>query len=357
MVTLLDCIQRIPSVIINILDGHETAFGDFGRYLYDKNEQLDELVLVGSGTSNTVSVTARPFMEKASGLRVHAVYPNELASGDAVLNPRALYVFISQTGTSKVVRRVMDRLNAEGYWTAALTESEETPIARASVCHVPMNLGPEEYPMRTIGYTGSVLDLMLLSMHVGFKRGHLTKTQFAAYIREAAKIPGYHRKITSLAEAWVRERERQILDSRCVIFTGAGSLYGVAQEASVKFWEIPYLASFGYELEEGLHGPNYGYGREHCVIVLNDGRLEREKALALTRYTKETFGNGLIIGPETAASDDLQIPLPGNDFDCLALSGAVQTAAYVLAEDQGIDTTVPHDHTVMNRYFMTHSAQ
>ena len=249
----------------------------------------------------------------------------------------------------------LNRLNREGFWTTALTESKETPIAQAAVCVVPMNLGPEEYLMRTIGYTGSVLDLMLLALHVGRARGHIMEEQYTQYLGEAAKVPGYHKIITDRAEIWVRAREQQILNSRCVIFTGAGALYGVAQEASVKFWEVPYLASFGYELEEGLHGPNYGYSSAHCVIVLNDGRLEKEKALALVRYTKETFGNGFMIGPEVAAEDDLQILLPGNDFDCLALSGAVQVMAYFLAEDQGIDTTAPRDHTVMNRYFMTHA--
>ena len=355
MITLLDCIKRIPSVITHILEEQAVSFAAFDQYIEEKAKQLDELVLIGSGTSNTASLTARPFMEKASGLRVHAVYPNDLAAEYAVRNPRALYVFVSQTGTSKVVRQVMDRLNEEGFWTAALTESAETPIAQAAVCHVPMNLGPEEYLMRTIGYTGSVLNLMLLSMHVGRARGHLTAEQTAQYMEDAARIPEYHRETTDRAESWIRAREQQMLKSRCVIFTGAGALYGVAQEASVKFWEIPYLASFGYELEEGLHGPNYGYSSEHCVIVLSDGRLERDKALALTRYTKETFGNGFIIGPEVAASDDLQISLPGNDFDCLALSGAVQVMAYFLAEDQDIDTTAPRDHSVMNGYFMTHT--
>ncbi len=355
MVTLLDCIRRIPSVIENILDQQEEAFRDFDKYIEDKAEQMDELVLIGSGTSNTSSLTARPLMEKASGLRVRAVYPNEAAAEDAVMNRRALYVFVSQTGTSKVVRQVMDRMNEEGFWTAALTESPGTPIGRAAVCHVPMDLGPEEYPMRTIGYTGSALDLMLLAMHVGRCRGHLAKEQYDRLLSDARKVPACHQEAAARAEAWIKAREQQILGSRCVIFTGAGALYGVAQEASVKFWEVPYLASFGYELEEGLHGPNYGYSSEHCVIVLNDGRHELEKALALTRYTKEVFGNGLLIGPVTVSEDDLQIPLPGNDFDCLVLSGTVQVAAYFLAEDQGIDTTVPHDHTVMNRYFMTHS--
>ena len=354
MITLLDCIHRIPSVIEGIISREKDAFRAFDAQFSAHADQIDELVLIGSGTSNTVSLTACPFMEKASGLRVCAVYPNEAVREDAVLNPHALYIFISQTGTSKVVRQGMDRMMEAGFMTVALTESGETPIARASACHVPMNLGPEEYPMRTIGYTGSVLDLMLLSMHAGLLRGHLTEKVYETYLQEMLRVPAFHKNATEKAAVWIRAREKKLWDSRCVIFTGAGALYGVAQEASVKFWEIPYLASFGYELEEGLHGPNYGYSGEHAVIVLNDGRLETEKALALTRYTKETFGNGYIVGPVTAAEDDLALPLPGNDFDCLVLSGAVQVMAYFLAEDKGIDTTIPHDHTVMNRYFETH---
>lgn len=51
----------------------------------------------------------------------------------------------------------------------------------------------------------------------------------------------------------------------------------------MKVWECPQIASVGYELEEGMHGPNYGYNSNHCVIVLNDGRKEKKGMAAVMR--------------------------------------------------------------------------
>ena len=355
MVTVLDCIERIPSVIENILEKQEEAFGSFMNYIEKYLDRINEIVFVGSGTSNTAAVTSQPFVERASGICTRIMLPGNLAGGDYNYNPYALYVFTSQTGTSTVVCQVMEKLSEKGYPCVSITEAPDTKLAAMSPCHICLNCGREEHLMRTIGYASSVLNHMLLGMKLGLAKGYLSKDQYDAYMKEAACVPGSHRVITEQAKVWFQKNKRQIMRSRCVIFTGAGALYGVALEGAVKFWEMPQVISVGYELEEGMHGPNYGYDGNHCIVVLNDGGSESDKALSLARYMKEVFHNGLVVGTKTVDENDLLLDIKGGAFACLEFCAVPQIMAYYLAVDSGRDISRPVDHTLMYSYFNTHS--
>ena len=145
-----------------------------------------------------------------------------------------------------------------------------------------------------------------------------------------------------------------MLRSDCLVFTGSGALYGVALEAAVKVWETPQIPSFAYELEEGLHGPNYGYSQRHCVIALSDGGRDDAKARALAAYMKNEKQNGFLIGPHPLDAHDLALPAAGR-AGILLFAAAVQTIACQLAVSQGRDLFAPHDNRVMYSYFDPHN--
>lgn len=353
-VTLLNCIERIPSVIDKITREHEEMFRAFLTDYEAHEPYLNEIVLIGSGTSNTVSITARPFMESVSGLPVRTVYPNEAIADWFVPNLRAMHVFISQTGTSAVVCDVMRKLKAAGCFTVSLTDSPESMLAGISPCHICLNCGKEEYLMRTIGYTASVLNLMLMGLEIGRIRGNITMQEYKAYLEDLRKVPESHARIIRDAERWFEKNKRKFIRARCIVFTGADDFYGLSLEAAVKFWEMPQVIAMGYELEEGLHGPNYGYDYPHCVIVLNGSARESQKALSLARYMKEVFHNGFVVGEEVVDGDDLKLETASRWFRVLEYSAVPQVCAYYLAVDGGRDLLVPADHSVMDSYFTTH---
>ncbi len=354
MVSMLECIERIPALLEQILENRAANFRPLLHSLEGKQESLEEIVFVGSGTSGTTATTSRILVEKASGLKTSVCFPNDFCHNTAVYNPNALYVFTSQTGGSIVARQAQQKMVKLGYPTVAITESTETPMATEAPVHVDMGCGREEYPMRTIGYSTSVFTQMLLGLEVGKARGAVSAAEYDRYIAMAAAVPASHRKITPRAMQWMDKVKRGMLRSTGIFFYGADALQGVAQEAAMKVWEIPQIASTGYELEEGLHGPNYGFNHNHCVVVLNHGGREKDKALGLARWMKDVYNNGFVIGSPVADESDFAIELVGGDFDCLEITPVVQILAYRLAEDGGRDLYAPHDNSVMESYFKTH---
>ncbi len=282
-VSLLECIERIPSLLKSIFENRHILQKEMFEYLAEDGLQnLSRIILIGSGTSSTSGTTAAYFANKVAGVPVTAVIPSEFCHNTYHYDPNALYVFISQTGTSKLTQQAMDLVQAKGYKNICVSESKDTPMAKSAACFLDMGCGYEEYPMRTIGYSTTVFTLQ------------------------------------------------------------------------IKAWETPKMTSVGLELEEGLHGANYGYNHNHCVIVFNDGGIDSLKALSLSRYMREVFSNGLAIGAEVVCEDDLKLELCGENFCCLQFAAVGQTITYKLALDQGRDLPAPHDNSIMYSYFTTH---
>lgn len=246
MVTLLDCIKRIPSRLEWILENRAVLQAPVFDYLGGRLAELDQIVLVGSGTSATSAQTAAYFMEEASGLETRAVVPSEFCRPGRVHRKKALYLFISQTGTSRLTRAAQALAQREGLLHAAVSESAETPAAREAACFLDMGCGEEEYPMRTIGYSTTVFTLMLLGLELGRRRGALGPEAYAAYLAQAAAVPAGLRPIPEQTLRWMQEKSQwRMMRSACLVFTGAGALCGVALEAAVKAWETPKFISIG----------------------------------------------------------------------------------------------------------------
>lgn len=355
MVTLLDCIRRVPQRLEIILNQRDETFKGLWDTYGERLKKADDIVLVGSGTSSTAGLTAQYLVESAAGLRVNVYPPSVFLQSLTVRNPNALYVFISQTGTSILTNEALTFTKEQGFMNAVVSEAANTPASLKADAFIDMGCGEEEYLMRTIGYSTTVLTLVLLGMEMGKRNGFLSAPQYDVFLSEARAAAENIGPVIDKTMVWLDKNRRSMLRSQGIFLSGSGSLYGVALEGAVKIWETPQIIAAGYELEEGIHGPNFGYNHNHCVIVLNDGGKDSHKAAALGRYMKFEKNNGFIVGMETADSQDLAFEPQGGRLCCLEFAAVVQTLAYRLAVDQGRDLFVKSDHSVMNGYFKSHN--
>lgn len=354
MVSMLDCIKRVPERMRWMLDHLAEVFQPLEERFADRVAEWDELVLIGCGTSNTSATTARFPAQSLAGIRVTPVLPGEFINEQAVRNPKALYVFVSQTGTSVLTRDALALAHGLGYSTLAVSQAPDTPIAREAEAFLYMGCGVEEYPMRTIGYSTSVFALILLGLWVGQRRHTLSAEAKPDFLKQAAAAAEQIGPVIDRTLAWMEKERRQMMRSDCLVFTGSGALCGVAMEAAVKMWETPQIVTLSFELEEGLHGANYGYTQRHCVLVLNDGGKDSRKARSLAAFMKNEKRNGFLIGADPLDEHDLTFECQGR-LNCLVFAAVVQTMAYHLAVAQGRDLYAPHDNRVMYSYFDTHN--
>lgn len=350
---LLDCINRVPKVINDILDQREKLMKPLQDGL--NVTSLNEIILCGSGTSNTCSMTSHEFVEQASGLSTQVILPNEFLSKH-VYNPNALYIFTSQSGTSTLTQQAMAKVKEMGYAVLAITENETSPLAVATGLHVLLMSDHEEFGQRTIGYCASILTQMLIGMEIGMLRGTLDELQAAEYIAYARKVPESHREISKHTMEWFDRNKWKLMNKDSYAFYGAGPLWGVAFEGALKTLEIAKrFLCVGYEMDDGMHGPTMGFTNRHAIVILNDGRNEHI-ANGLAKYIKAEVSDAFVIGLNTIDDCDLSFTPQGGPFACLEYAPVVEILAFRLAQDYGIVTKTweEQDPLPEAKYFNTH---
>lgn len=192
-------------------------------------------------------------------------------------------------------------------------------------------------------------------MELGKRKGFLREESDQEYICQAKRAGANIETVIEKTMAWLDKDRRNMMQADCIVFTGSGALYGVALEGAVKVWETPQIISIGYELEEGMHGPNYGYTQRHCVLVLNEGGVDKDRAVSMCKFMKFEKKNGFMIGADVVDSHDLSFEVRGGEFSCLEFAAAVQVISYRLAIEQGRDLFAPHDNRAMMSYFQSHA--
>ena len=357
MVTLLDCIKRFSTVSDSLLEKREETFRQLIEVIDKSGKMISRIILCGSGSSYNETVTARGFIEKVTGKPVTAVLPNELLHNTYVYDADALYVFVSQSGTSTLTQQAADLVRSKGAVTACVTAFPDNPLAGKVDAYIEQGVGKEEYGFVTIGFDTGVFTLMLMGLQLGKHFGSINEQQYQQYLDMAARLPESQKSIIEKTMAWFDLNKEQLLRTATFTIYGAGPLYGIALEAALKILEVAKRnVSVGYEIDDGMHGPTMGYTYANCVIGLNDGGVNADKFASLVRWDKEVMFNGFMFGKDPIDDKDLAFDCVAEDFRALEYAPAIQVLAYRLAVDIGVDLTDRSRHQE-RKYFATHDVK
>lgn len=337
MVTMLDCINRFPGKINPMIKNRKSNFEPVFKMLNKGLHTLNQIVLIGSGSSNTAAITARGFIEKAAAIQTICMLSNEFLNNCYVYNPTALYVFTSQTGTSNLTLEAVKKVKQHSPYVIGLTQGASTALAKKVNAHVDLGCGIEEYDMRTLGYCCSVFTLMLMGIEIGYRNGSLDELAYHSYLEEAKLVEVSHQKISAQAMQWFDQNKEQLMNSDTFTIYGNKSLYGVALEAAIKILELSKRKlAVGYEMDDGMHGPTMGFTYRNCVIALNDGGTADNRT-ALVQWAKDELHNGFMVGQNCIDEKDFAYAPVTENFLCLEFAPFIQILGYRLAIDNGVD--------------------
>ena len=356
MVTMLDCIKRSTIKLNEIVTNSDVNTDGMIKALKDDLGKIRKITVIGSGSSYNSGLTAQAFMEKVSGMEVQVYLPNEFRK-KTVYNPESVYIFVSQTGTSTLVREEAIMASKLGLHTVSMTESPDTPIAKVTESHVEIGCGYEEFGYRTVGVCCSILTLCVIALRLGLEKGHLTTAQYQEYLRDAAMAADNQPVVIDKTLTWFENNKKDLLDCRALYYFGGGSLHGIAVEGALKLLETARLyCSAGYEAEDGLHGPNLAFSDRDVVVSLNEGREDDFYAKAAARFGKGELKAGYIVGCNTEDEKDLSFEYASENFTAIEAAPVVQIIAYMMAIENNVpvmdsEHRIPH---CSDKYFKTH---
>ena len=355
-VTMLDCIKRTPKCMNEMIENAKGHTQALAVYLEKDLDTINEIVIIASGSSYHSGLTTMNFIESVTGLPVKVFVPNTF-SKKSLLNENALYIFVSQTGTSGLVIDMVKDINDKGYHTLAITEHAHTPVSEAAACHIDVGCGYEEFGYRTVGFCCSVFALQLTGLRLGLERGHINETQFNYYLEDARKVVENQPDIVEKSLKWFDNNKETLKKANTIYYYGSGELYGIALEGALKMLETARIyRSVGYEAEDGLHGPNLGFQKDDIVISLCDGENDLNYSRNVVKFAKNELLTGYEVGPEIIDENDLKIRIASLNFRAIEFAAVVEVLAYELAIINDIPV-LDMTHRLVHasqQYFTTH---
>ena len=334
---LIDTIKEIPERVEQLVGNFDCLAQEIVQYIRQFSFYPDEIVFVASGSSYNAAFAVKHFAEKSLGIRITLSYPNDFLYQRTILNDKALYVFISQTGRTAAVEECIRFVLSKELMNLSMTADDTSRIAKLADFHFNIGCGEEQYLFRTKGYTCTVVSCILLCMAVAKAAGLRAEKELCQYLADLKALPRSLSGIICAAENWAAKNIAVIDKKKCLIVSGEGDLWPIAQEAAIKFMEMLPIMSDSYEIEELIHGPQNAFHSEILFIFLYNKDCDSLRALKIHEFIKNEIGDSILISNEKGADMDLPLQLESRYFYFLELATACQVLAYYFSDFKGRD--------------------
>ena len=334
---LLDCIERIPSLLNKISSVERMNELSENLAAYVKDKKIRKIIFVASGTSLNAAKVTKYFAQNKCGLHITCAFPNVFLNYYDYLKPDVLYIFVSQGGNTKIVFQCLEKVRAAGYMNLSVTEDVHSIIAEGSELSVAMGSEHEEFMYRTIGYSTTVATCMMIEAIIGKINGTISDDGIQMIANDLCKAADSIPVITSDTLRWYKRNQFSLQRRSKCILAGAGYLWETADEANIKLMEMVPLMANSFELEELIHGPQNAFDDETIYFLLADRKFDKEKVEAIKKFITNEIGFCSIVGDVHTDERDMSIKYNSENFRMLEAITVFQVIAYKMASDRGRD--------------------
>jgi glucosamine--fructose-6-phosphate aminotransferase (isomerizing) len=249
-----------------------------------------KLVITASGSSRHAGLFAELLIEDLSGIAVDVEYASEYCYRSEKSLTDAAVMVISQSGETADTLAALRKANLAGHATLAITNVEDSTMAREATASLPTLAGRERAIPATKSFTAQLLNLYLLALMSAEVRGAIDPAELGVRLWEVAQLPA---KIEKQLKGWddaMREVAGHYRAGKNFLFLGRGLHYSIAREGALKLKESAYLHAEGYPSGELKHGPNALVAEGTPLVMIAtvdrsdvDSQLRYEKVVQLMR--------------------------------------------------------------------------
>ncbi len=319
-----------PDAIARVLD--DAMPGVEGLVRAVKAADVRYVALAARGTSDNAAIYAKYLLQILCGIPVLLTAPSVHTLYGARVNYReALVIGVSQSGAGEDICEVVSAAREAGAVTAAITNTEDSKLARTAehllLCHA----GPERAVAATKTYTTTLAMFALIAA---------AWSGDAAFADALARVSEATASALSLAEPLARTLAQTLFHAEKMVTVARGPHLATAIEASLKIAETTGTTTQAFSAADLLHGPIASVaGRTPCLLFEPEGR----SAPGMAELAEKLTGRGARVirfSPESGA--DIPLVSPGSEL----LSPLVdilpaQLLAYYLTVARGLDPDNP----------------
>ena len=350
---MLKEIHEQPQVIMDTLGG---------RYNYDSGEAdlpdlaitAEELIragriwIVACGTSWHAGLVGKYLFEEMIGKPVQVDIASEFRYREPMIQEDDLFVAISQSGETADTLAAAREAKRRGATVLAIVNVVGSSLAREADGVIYTRCGPEISVASTKAFTGQIIAMYLLALHMGRVRKVLNIEEGQWWLDQYMMLPGQVEHVLK-QEPNILTAAKQFYTKRNFLYLGRGINYPIALEGALKLKEISYIHAEGYAAGEMKHGPIALVEEEMPVVVL--APRDRLYDKTINNLMEVRARNAPIVALATEGDHDIhrvaEVVFPIPDVHPLLtpilFAGTLQLFAYHIALLRGLDVDRPRN--------------
>ena len=277
-------IHEQPQVIMDTLRGrfdYETGEADLPDLAMTKEELLGarRFWIVACGTSWHAGLVGKYLFEEMVRRPIQVDIGSEFRYREPMIQRGDVFIAISQSGETADTLAAAREAKRRGARVLAIVNVVGSSLAREADGVIYTRCGPEISVASTKAFTGQVIALYLLALHVGRVHNVLSPEEGRWWLDHILTLPGHVEHILK-QEKTIESIANHYAQKRNFLYLGRGINYPIALEGALKLKEISYIHAEGYAAGEMKHGPIALIDNDMPVVVLSPKDRLYEKSVS-----------------------------------------------------------------------------
>lgn len=310
--------------------------------------EASRVVISACGTAWHAGVVGKYAFEHFARIPVDVDIASEFRYRDPIINPKDIFIIISQSGETADTLAAMRMAKKNGARIIAITNVVGSTLAREADLVMYTWAGPEIAVASTKAFTTQLMCVYLIALQFGALRGTITADELAKYIGALEKLPEQATALLSRKDDIQRFASRQFNKTKA-FFMGRLFDYAISLESALKLKEISYTHSEAFAAGELKHGPIALVDKDTLVVAIctqanlfdkMDSNIKEVKARGATilviTYDDEHYF-------DKTADEIFRIPRTLDPFSPMLSIIPSQLYAYYCSVQRGIDPDKPRN--------------
>lgn len=303
-----------PTMLSYIMEEQETLTKIIRKYPENIDQALnglpidaDNWLVLGTGSSINAAQSAKYYIENTAEIKLSIEEPYNFTHYEKIDPKLQVVLGISQSGQSTSTIEAIHKISAHHpVHTMAVTSIPDSEITKETTTTLDILSGRERVGYVTLGFSATVLALMLLGLRIGVKKGLVSTEKEQTELAEFLAMTKRFDETITKATAFFETHREDFKEASRFTSIAYGPAVGTAQEMETKFSETIRVPSQGVELEAFMHGPYLEINPAHRLFFLDTPAKPEiiEKAELLKAYEQRHTEHVFTISLRTETSDD-----------------------------------------------------
>ena len=250
--------------------------------------KFTRITVAASGASRHAGLAGKQMIEEIAGVAVDVEYASEYGNRNNLTSPDTLVLLITQSGETADVVSAQREAKGKRAKTLALTNVEQSTVAREADAVFYTYAGREVAIPATKSFTTALAGLYILALYFAQCRGVLTPAKLKAHVEALERTADQMEAALPEFDSRCKPLARRYFMAHTFFFLGRAVHFPVALEGALKLKEISYIHAEGYPTGELAHGPTALLEPSFPAVVVATHDSADEESLG--RYEK-TIGN------------------------------------------------------------------